>query len=79
MADREGETAGEGPRPAAGEAQRLFFAQVEAAETIIFVVEGAKSFKKGMPRIPRDEPDVDAKAASFRAFTRYPARPVTDR
>jgi len=33
-------------------AQRLFFAQIEAAETIIFLMEGAESFKKGMPPVP---------------------------
>jgi type III restriction enzyme len=51
----------------------------EVDEPIIFLVEGAESFKKGMPRVPRDQPGFDAKAAGFRAFTRYPARPVTDR
>jgi type III restriction enzyme len=52
-------------------AQRLFFAQIEAAETIVFLVAGAEACKKGMPPVPRDAPGVDTKAAGFSAFTRY--------
>ncbi len=58
-------------------AQRLFFAQIEAAETIIFLVEGAETFKRGMPPIPVDEPGAEAKAAGFRAFTRYACKMAT--
>lgn len=58
-------------------AQRLFFAQMEAAETVIFLVEGAESFKRGMPAIPVDEPGAEAKAAGFRAFTRYACKMAT--
>jgi type III restriction enzyme len=57
--------------------QRLFFAQLEAAETMIFLVEGADADKKGMPPIPRDEPSVEAKAAGLRAFTRYACKMAT--
>ncbi len=53
-------------------AQRLFFAQVEAAETVIFLVEGAEHCKRGMPPIPKDEPGAQAKAAGFRAVTGDP-------
>jgi type III restriction enzyme len=58
-------------------AQRLFFAQVEAAETIIFLVEGAASFKKGIPVITVDEPGAMAKGQGFRAFTRYACKMAT--
>jgi len=58
-------------------AQRLFFAQIEAAETIIFLMEGAESFKKGMPPVPRDKPGAAAKAAGFSSFARYACKGVT--
>jgi len=58
-------------------AQRLFFAQIEAAETIIFLVEGPDTFKKGMGPIPKDEPGAAARAAGNRAFTRYACKMAT--
>lgn len=58
-------------------AQRLFLAQIEAAETVIFLVEGAESFRRGMPAIPVDEPGAEAKTAGFRAFTRYACKMAT--
>ena len=36
--------------------QRLFFAQVEAAETIIFLVEANKIYHQGLQAVPKDEP-----------------------
>src|SRR3984957_5362714 len=51
--------------------QRLFFAQIEAIETILFQVEASVIYRKGLPEIPRDEPGLAAKAAGLRAFTRY--------
>ena len=57
--------------------QRLFFAQIEAVETIIFLVEGNAIYRKGLPEIPKDEPDTDAKAAGFRHFTRYACKMAT--
>ncbi|MDN5870863.1 MAG: DEAD/DEAH box helicase family protein [Nitrococcus sp.] len=57
--------------------QRLFFAQVEAAETILFLIEAAEPYRKGIPKIPTDEPDADAKAQGFRAFTRYACKMAT--
>ncbi len=53
-------------------AQRLFFAQIEAAETVIFLVEGAEHCKRGMPPTPKEEPGAQAKAAGFRAVTGDP-------
>lgn len=57
--------------------QRLFFAQVEAAETIIFLVEAKEIYRKGLPEIPKDEPGVEAKAAGVRAFMRYACKMAT--
>lgn len=57
--------------------QRLFFAQIEAAETVIFLTEAADIYRKGMPVIPSDEPGGDAKAKGFRAFLRYACKMAT--
>ncbi|MBX3485784.1 BPTD_3080 family restriction endonuclease [Phenylobacterium sp.] len=57
--------------------QRLFFAQIEAAETIIFLVEATDIYRKGIPEIPRDEPGLEAKAAGVRAFIRYACKMAT--
>lgn len=57
--------------------QRLFFAQIEAAETIIFLVEAADLYRKGIPDVPKDEPGVEAKAAGLRAFLRYACKMAT--
>ncbi len=58
-------------------AQRLFFAQIEAAETVIFLVEAAETFKKGMPPIPLDQPGAEARAAGFSAFRRVACKMAT--
>ena len=57
--------------------QRLFFAQIEAAETIIFLVEANEIYRKGLPEIPKDEPGLDTKVAGFRAFVRYASKMAT--
>lgn len=57
--------------------QRLFFAQIEAAETIIFLTEAAEPYRKDIPKIPTDEPGAEAKAQGFRAFTRYACKMAT--
>lgn len=57
--------------------QRLFFAQIEAAETIIFLVEAKDVYRKGVPEVPRDEPGLEAKAAGVRAFIRYACKMAT--
>jgi type III restriction enzyme len=57
--------------------QRLFFAQIEAAETIIFLVEANELYRKGLPEIPKDEPGLETKAAGFRAFVRYACKMAT--
>ena len=57
--------------------QRLFFAQIEAAETLIFLAEAPAVYRKGLPPIPVDEPGQEAKAAGFRAFTRHACKMAT--
>lgn len=57
--------------------QRLFFAQVEAAEAIIFLIEAAEIYRKGIPEIPVDEPGQESKAAGVRAFVRYACKMAT--
>jgi type III restriction enzyme len=54
----------------------MFFAQKEAAETVIFLLEGPADLKQGI-RIPMDEPGLDAKAAGFKAFLRYAVKMAT--
>ena len=57
--------------------QRLFFAQVEAAETIIFLVEAAKVYQKNRPIVPVDKPGDQSVDAGFKAFTRYACKMAT--
>lgn len=57
--------------------QRLFFAQVEAVETIIFLSEAADIYRKGIAEIPKDEPGLESKAAGVRAFLRYACKMAT--
>jgi type III restriction enzyme len=59
-----------------GREQRLFFAQLEAAETIIFLTEARSDFRQGI-EIPRDEPSDEAKAKGFAGFTRYACKMAT--
>ena len=55
---------------------RLFFAQIEAAETIIFLTEARADFLQGI-EIPIDEPSDDAKADGIRAFRRHACKMAT--
>ena len=57
--------------------QRLFFAQVEAAETIIFLTEANPIYHDGMPKLPIDQPGESAREAGFKAFTRYACKIAT--
>ena len=57
--------------------QRLFFAQIEAVETVVFLTEAADIYRKGIPEIPKDEPGLEAKAAGARAFLRYACKMAT--
>ena len=55
---------------------RLFFAQLEAAETIIFLTEARPDLLQGID-VPMDEPGPDARADGIRAFRRYACKMAT--
>ena len=59
-----------------GRQHRLFFAQLEAAETIIFLKEARADFLQGIS-IPPDEPSDELKAEGFKAFSRYACKMAT--
>ncbi|MGH7780841.1 MAG: BPTD_3080 family restriction endonuclease [Candidatus Binataceae bacterium] len=59
-----------------GRNHRLFFAQLEAAEAIIFLNEARADFRQGID-VPLDEPGNDAKAKGIKAFTRYACKMAT--
>lgn len=59
-----------------GRRHRLFFAQIEAAETIIFLSEARPDFLQGI-RIPLDEPGEEAREKGIRAFRRYACKMAT--
>ncbi len=59
-----------------GRYPRLFFAQREAVETVIFLIEARQDFLQGID-IPLDEPSEDRKAAGFAAFRRLCAKMAT--
>jgi len=59
-----------------GRRHRLFFAQLEAAETIIFLAEARADFRQGID-IPIDEPSDNQKNNGFTAFRRYACKMAT--
>lgn len=59
-----------------GRQQRLFFAQLEAVETIIFLTEARSDFLQGLD-IPIDEPGDDARANGYTAFKRLACKMAT--
>ena len=59
-----------------GREKRLFFAQREAAETIIFLVEARRDYWQGI-EVPDDEPSDERKAEGIRAFRRYACKMAT--
>lgn len=59
-----------------GRQQRLFFAQLEAAETAIFLTEARADFRQGI-EIPLDEPSDDRKTEGYSAFRRYACKMAT--
>ena len=63
-------------RPDREDTRRLFFAQREAAETLIFLREARADFRQGIV-IPRDEPDAAAKAKGFAGFERVACKMAT--
>jgi type III restriction enzyme len=56
--------------------QRLFFAQVEAAETIIFLREARPDYLQGIT-VPSDEPAAEFRADDFSPWTRYACKMAT--
>ena len=59
-----------------GRATRLFFAQLEAAETLVFLTEACADFLQGIA-IPPDDLSEERKAEGFRAFQRYACKMAT--
>ncbi len=59
-----------------GREQRLFFAQIEAVETIIFLREARADYLQGID-IPRDEPGEEWKERGYAGFLRYACKMAT--
>ncbi|MCG3202365.1 MAG: hypothetical protein NFCOHLIN_02247 [Gammaproteobacteria bacterium] len=59
-----------------GRKHRLFFAQLEAAETIIFLTEARSDFLQGID-VPLDEMSEERRAEGYRAFRRYACKMAT--
>ena len=59
-----------------GREQRLFFAQLEAAETVIFLTEAREDLLQGI-KIPLDEPGAEKAREGFKAFERRCCRMAT--
>lgn len=59
-----------------GRQHRLFFAQLEAAEAVIFLTEARADFRQGI-EIPPDEPSDEGKARGLKAFQRYACKMAT--
>jgi type III restriction enzyme len=57
-------------------AQPLFYAQLEAVETVIFLVEGPPDLLQGV-QVPSDEPGAAAKKDGYKAFQRYALKMAT--
>jgi type III restriction enzyme len=59
-----------------GRRQRLFFAQLDAAETIIFLTEARADYRQGL-QIPQEEVSEDKRAQGFVGFARYACKMAT--
>lgn len=59
-----------------GRAQRLFFAQLDAVETIIFLTEARADFRQGIA-IPQEEVSEDKRTDGFAGFLRYACKMAT--
>lgn len=59
-----------------GRAQPLFFAQIEAAETIIFLTEARADLRQGIS-VPLDQPTPEQLRAGAEAFRRYACKMAT--
>jgi type III restriction enzyme len=61
---------------ASDRAQPLFYAQLEAAETVIFLMEAPPDLLQGI-HVPTDEPGPVAREAGYKAFQRYALKMAT--
>ena len=59
-----------------GREKRLFYAQLEAAKTIIFLNESRQDFLQGIA-VPRDEPSAERKEEGYAGFLRYACKMAT--
>jgi type III restriction enzyme len=59
-----------------GREKRLFYAQLEAAKTIIFLTEARQDLLQGIA-VPRDEPSVERKEIGYTGFLRYACKMAT--
>ncbi len=59
-----------------GRDNRLFFAQIESALTIIFLKEARADFLQGIS-VPREEPSDDRKAEGYSGFQRHACKMAT--
>ena len=59
-----------------GRLHRLFFAQLEAAETIVLLTEARQDFLQGI-ELPLDEPGEEGKQKGYSAFHRYACKMAT--
>jgi type III restriction enzyme len=59
-----------------GREKRLFYAQIEAVETVIFLTEARADFLQGIA-VPRDEPSDDRRNEGYSGFLRYACKMAT--
>ncbi|MBK5282014.1 MAG: DEAD/DEAH box helicase family protein [Nitrospiraceae bacterium] len=59
-----------------GRAQRLFFAQLDAVETIIFLVEARGDLRQGID-VPQEEVSAEKRGQGFTGFRRYASKMAT--
>jgi type III restriction enzyme len=59
-----------------GRAQRLFFAQLDAVETIIFLTEARADYRQGI-EVPQEEISEEKRAQGFAGFRRYASKMAT--
>ena len=59
-----------------GRAQRLFFAQLDAVETIIFLCEARTDFRQGI-EVPQEDLSEEKRAQGFMGFRRYASKMAT--
>lgn len=63
-------------RPERSGIRKLFFCQLEAVETVVFLAEARQDILQGI-QIPLDEPSEDGKNKGYTAFRRYACKMAT--